>query len=158
MSDICNLADATSMIRSIGEMTQTEAKASQIQLQIEKAFSNLPLTTSYSVLYLIWKDPWMAAGKNTFIDSMLQKIGWSNVISESRYPELNTTTIQALSPEVILLPSEPFPFTEQNRHQLLSIAPLAKIILVDGEMFSWYGSRLVKSPEYFQEIVTGDII
>ena len=152
MSDIYSLQDASNMIQSIGEITETEPVAQQILSDIKKAFSILPIVRSRSVLYLIWRNPWMAAGTNTFIHAMLETIGWRNVIRENRYPEFTTAALQALSPEIILLPSEPYPFKEPHRNELLQILPSSKIIMVDGEMFSWYGSRLVQAPEYFKKI------
>ncbi|MCI0617387.1 helical backbone metal receptor [bacterium] len=152
VSDIYSLQDALNMIQSIGEMTETEPIAQPILRDIKNAFSILPIIPSRSVLYLIWRDPWMAVGTNTFIHAMLETIGWRNAISESRYPEINTSVMQAISPEIILLPSEPFPFKDQHRDELQPILPSSKIIRVDGEMFSWYGSRLVKAPEYFKKI------
>jgi ABC-type Fe3+-hydroxamate transport system substrate-binding protein len=152
MSDITTLNEALDMIRFVGEMTQTEGAAKQLLFDINQAFASLPLAQPCRVLYLIWKEPWMAVGQNTFIDSMLQKIGWRNVITESRYPELTTASIQTLSPDVILLSTEPFPFNEQHRVELQELLPSAKVLLVDGEMFSWYGSRLVKATGYFKEV------
>jgi ABC-type Fe3+-hydroxamate transport system substrate-binding protein len=153
MSDIYTLEDAISMIQSVGEITQTENKAMKLVTEIEQTFKDLLPTQTHKVLYLIWKDPWMAVGKNTFIDSMLKKIGLKNVVGVGRYPELSLNEIQALSSEVILLSSEPFPFNQQHIDELQQFMPSSKIILVDGEMFSWYGSRLVKAPDYFRQVV-----
>lgn len=94
----------------------------------------------------------MAAGKNTFIDAMLTKIGLVNCIHAERYPELSFEEVRRLSPDVILLSSEPFPFQPKNREELQQILPHTKIILVDGEMFSWYGSRLLKAADYFSSL------
>ena len=94
----------------------------------------------------------MAAGKNTFIDTMLSKIGLTNCVAEERYPNLSIEEIVKLSPELILLSSEPFPFQEKHIHELQKVLPNAKILLVDGEMFSWYGSRLLKAPDYFSSL------
>ena len=91
----------------------------------------------------------MAVGRNTFIDEMLSKIGLVNCIEIERYPELSIEEIKVLSPKVILLSTEPFPFQQKDLEELQQILPQTKIIFVDGEMFSWYGSRLLKAAPYF---------
>ena len=105
--------------------------------------------------YFIWKNPWMVAGKENFIDEMLGVCGLENVFLnlEGRYPEISLTDLSEANPEVILLSSEPYPFKEKHMEELKAVCPNAKILLVDGEMFSWYGTRLLKSPSYFQSIV-----
>ncbi|HEY5824937.1 MAG TPA: helical backbone metal receptor, partial [Cyclobacteriaceae bacterium] len=148
MSDIFSLDDALSMIRSIGEITSRQAKSSEIIDVINNEFKTLKPFSSRRCLYLIWKKPWMAAGKNTFIDSMLSKISLINCLDAQRYPELSDRDIVSLSPEVILLSSEPYPFKENHIQELKTLVPTAQVVLVDGELFSWYGSRLVKSPAY----------
>jgi ABC-type Fe3+-hydroxamate transport system substrate-binding protein len=105
-------------------------------------------------MYLIWKNPYMAAGNSTFIDHMLSLCGLINVVSTLRYPEINSSTITNLNPDVILLSSEPYPFKEKHISELQLLAPTAQIKLVDGELFSWYGSRLLQAPEYFKQLLT----
>lgn len=154
MSDIYNLQDALMMIRSVGALVNRVEEAEKLKLSIATSFLNLK-TTKKTVLYLIWKDPYMAAGKATFISDMLNRIGLENKISDvhARYPELNIEDIKALNPELILLSSEPYPFKSNHIKELQSILPDSKIILVDGELFSWYGSRLQTSVAYFNELV-----
>jgi ABC-type Fe3+-hydroxamate transport system substrate-binding protein len=97
----------------------------------------------------------MVAGGNTFIDDMLSRCGFNNVFATSdsmRYPEVDEQQIAEIKPEVILLSSEPYPFKEKHIGELQSICPEAKIIIVDGELFSWYGSRLLQVPDYFEKI------
>jgi ABC-type Fe3+-hydroxamate transport system substrate-binding protein len=107
------------------------------------------------VLYLIWKDPYMAAGKATFIGDMLTRIGLVNSLVDhnGRYPELTQKDIIALNPELIFLSSEPYPFKEKHIQEIQTLLPQTKILLVDGELFSWYGSRLRKSVAYFNELM-----
>ena len=96
----------------------------------------------------------MAAGKATFIGDMLGQINLMNVLydSELRYPELTIEQIQQLNPEVVFLSTEPFPFKDKHINELHALLPNAKIKLVDGELFSWYGSRILKSAEYFNNL------
>lgn len=98
----------------------------------------------------------MAAAGGTFINEMLKYAGFDNVLSgRKRYPQLTEEEIHTLNPEVVLLSSEPFPFKEKHIAELRHLLPDAKIQLVDGEMFSWYGSRLAHAPEYFATLQDG---
>ncbi|MCB9185724.1 MAG: ABC transporter substrate-binding protein [Flavobacteriales bacterium] len=148
VSDVNGLDSALDMIRSIAEITDSDA--SQLTREIETGFAELkPLNSSKRVLYLIWKNPFMAAGPETFINDLLERCGFENVVSETRYPELTEQQIIDLNPEVILLSSEPFPFKEKHIKELQELLRNAAVKLVDGEMFSWYGSRLKFAPSYF---------
>ena len=153
MSNINTLADALGMINTIGAMTDRLDVATRIRSSITEQFLALPGTIGKSVLYLIWRKPWMAAAANTFIDDMLSKIGLINVAGDlSRYPTLSDEEVASLSPDNILLSTEPYPFQEKHFRELKEICPRSNICLVDGEMFSWYGSRLVNAPAYFRTL------
>jgi ABC-type Fe3+-hydroxamate transport system substrate-binding protein len=152
MSDIVTLDDAFRMIDAVGEMTNQREHAMNIVDIIKEQFTELIHRNNISTLYLIWKKPWMAAGKNTFIDSMLSLNGFENVIKHNRYPELSEKDIIDLDPKVVLLSTEPFPFNQSHREKLQQLLPAAKVLLVDGEMFSWYGSRLLYAPDYFNSL------
>lgn len=153
MSDIYNLEDALKTIRAIGGLTDTKEKADSIAAQIRASFRELPFLEK-SVLYLIWK-PYMAAGRGTFIGDMLEKTGLKNVIAaeDSRYPQLSIEEIRDLNPELIFLSSEPFPFKQVHADELQQQLPNTNVVLVDGELFSWYGSRLLRSVAYFHELL-----
>jgi ABC-type Fe3+-hydroxamate transport system substrate-binding protein len=152
MSDIETLSDATAMIRSIGALTNRTLPAQNIANSIEDAFKHVRKVSPMKTLYLIWKKPWMAAGKNTFIDCMLSRLGLINAVERSRYPELSESEMKQIDPDLILLSSEPYPFKVSHREAMKSLCPKAKIVLVDGEMFSWYGSRLLNAPAYFETL------
>lgn len=153
ISDINTLAEALTMIKQVGELVATKAKAAQIADTIKANFDNLiPSSKPLKAAYFIWKDPYMLAGKHTFIDDMLTYSGFENVLSESRYPEIDLETLQQLQPQVILLSTEPYPFKQKHVEALKQHFPNTFIALVDGEMFSWYGSRLLKAPAYFSNL------
>lgn len=154
MSDIYTLNDALRTIRSIGELVNKKEQANSISNDIERSFEKLG-SANKSVLYLIWKKPYMAAGKATFIGDVLNRIGLKNSIEDknARYPELSIEEIKKLNPELIFLSSEPYPFKEQHILELQQELPQTKILLVDGELFSWYGSRLLKSVDYFNQLM-----
>lgn len=153
MSDIANFDDALDMIKKLGDITGKAAGANELVGRIEQQFNNTNIQQSYKkVAYFIWRKPYMVAGKGTFIDDMLQRCGLFNAFDMNRYPEVNAEQIAAAKPEVILLSSEPYPFAEKHVREFKAIVPGARILLVDGEMFSWYGSRLLHAPEYFQSL------
>jgi ABC-type Fe3+-hydroxamate transport system substrate-binding protein len=151
LSDIYTIDDACSMINKIGEICNVSDKANLISKQIHQSFNQINNENLGTCLYLIWKDPYMSVGQNTFINHVLETIGFNNVIQKSRYPELTVEEIVNLNPQTILLSSEPYPFKQKHIDQLQEILPKANIKLIDGEMFSWYGSRLKYSVDYFKE-------
>jgi ABC-type Fe3+-hydroxamate transport system substrate-binding protein len=151
MSDIYHLEDALQMIERVGEITAKEMQANQIIEAISSGFKQ-EFKSKGSVLYLIWQDPLMAVGSATFIDDMLRKAGYINTVMKERYPVLSPEQILELNPEHILLSSEPYPFRQKHVNQFSEKYPEAKIRLVDGEMFSWYGSRLLKAAEYLNSL------
>jgi ABC-type Fe3+-hydroxamate transport system substrate-binding protein len=153
VSDIFNLQDALSMIEEVGRITQKEAMAASLVSEIAHEFSGLYKMPPRKVLYVIWRNPWMAVGSNTFIHEMLVHLGLVNCIANKpRYPELSLHDIASLQPDYILLSSEPFPFQQKHIEEMQEISPSSTIMLVDGEMFSWYGSRLRKAPAYFRSL------
>ncbi len=152
MSDIITFEDSLSMITSLGIITDKVKESAVIIHQIQNSFSGLKKANPQTVLYLIWRKPWMAAGSDTFIHTLLEKMGLENILKDTRYPELKDNDIKKLSPAVIFLSSEPYPFNEQHIEELKQLCPLSKIVLVDGEMFSWYGSRLIQAPAYFNSL------
>jgi ABC-type Fe3+-hydroxamate transport system substrate-binding protein len=153
MTDIVSMEDTYKMITDVGNVTDTSPIAKEIVNQIQLSFTTIKKLGSASVLYLIWRNPWMAAGNKTFINTLLLEMGLKNCLEpKTRYPELSTADIKTLSPDLIFLSSEPFPFNEKHLKELQAISPASKIILVDGEMFSWYGSRLMQAPAYFNSI------
>lgn len=154
ISDIYKLGDALEMIEAVGKLVDREEAALALSLSIAEKFNALQITQSgLRTAYFIWRKPYMVAGKNTFIDDMLQKCGLINAFDLERYPEINAEQLQQAKPDVILLSSEPYPFKKKHIDELKAIVPSAKIKLVDGEIFSWYGSRLLKAPSYFADLM-----
>ncbi|TKC01196.1 ABC transporter substrate-binding protein [Pedobacter cryotolerans] len=153
MSDISNLEEAMLTINQIGELVDRAPEAAYLNHLINAGFKDLQTLAvekniNQTVAYLIWKDPYMFAGKNTFIDDILRKIGLNNIIQQSRYPEIELSKLKTENCQLIFLSSEPYPFKQKHIDEIQSVLPNAKIMLVDGEMFSWYGSRLVKAVNY----------
>ncbi len=156
MSDIYTLEDALSMITSVGQLVEKQERAIEISQRIRKNFNNIKPCAGQSVLYLIWRKPWMGVGSNTFIHTLLTTMGLRNALElNPRYPELNELQIRQLDADYIFLSSEPFAFSNSHIKEINLISPKSKILLVDGEMFSWYGSRLLHAPDYFNTLELG---
>jgi len=154
ISDIYNLDDALDMIKRVGALTGKRPEAKTLSSQVSQQFNQIAIRPSnLKAAYFIWRKPYMVAGSNTFIDSMLRCCGLVNVFEKDRYPEINAETLIEANPDVILLSSEPYPFKEKHIKELKAIVPNAIVRLVDGEMFSWYGSRLLQAPGYFKELI-----
>jgi ABC-type Fe3+-hydroxamate transport system substrate-binding protein len=155
MSDITLLEDAFEMIKQIGLLTGTSEKAIQISEHIEKKFLDLTENNflKKKVAYFIWKDPYMLAAKNTFIDQILARAGFDNVCLLNRYPMVDLLDLKALKPDLIFLSSEPYPFKDEHVLEIKNIFPESSVLIVDGELFSWYGSRLQHTPDYLQKLL-----
>ncbi|MEZ0609201.1 ABC transporter substrate-binding protein [Fibrella sp. WM1] len=161
VTDVVTLPDAYAMIREVGQLVGRSAEASQLASQIEASLDNLwhnvpssiakykPTGRRPRITYLIWRKPWMVAAADTFINAMLAKAGWDNAFAhQTRYPVVSADDLAAAQPDWVFLSSEPYPFKEKHIIELKAICPTARVRLVDGELFSWYGSRLLQSATY----------
>ncbi len=154
VSDVNNIISSCEMIEQIGEIVDKKEKSQQLSLKIKEGFNSLTLNKIISkTVYLIWQNPYMTVGSDTFIHSILEIAGFENVFKyKNRYPEISITDIQDANVELLLLSSEPYPFKEKHISALQKQLPDTKVLLVNGEMFSWYGSRLLLVPEYLQKL------
>ena len=153
MSDIATLDDALAMIRAVGGLTDRAAQAERLADDIAARFAALPHCEPLDAAYLIWKKPWMAAGAGTFIHDMLARAGFRNVFADREcYPEITIDELAGRAPRVVLLSSEPFPFTGAHATALARELPDARVLLVDAMPFSWYGSRLLLAPAAFSAL------
>lgn len=153
LSDVKTLEDAVEMIEAVGQMCRKEAEAIKVNREIQywREKIRTKIKPSRTAAYFIWKDPFMLAGPDTFINAMLQEAGFQNIIeqSEPRYPQVVLDELKQLKPEVILLSSEPYPFNSANLHMMAAFFPNSGHKVVDGELFSWYGSRIISALKYF---------
>lgn len=158
MSDIFTLEDSIEMIDLLGDVLCVKDESNKLvgligaefqkfQSFVQKQMSEKTL----NVAYFIWKNPDMLAGKNTFIDDMLRKCGLNNYSDEERYPIFKVDSNKSL--DYIFLSSEPFPFKEKEVLEFQEKYPESKVMIVDGECFSWYGSRLKLAPNYFKQLL-----
>lgn len=154
VSDIADLDQSLQMIKNIGRITNKNELGNELINRISSSFQQLiPLRPSFSVAYFIWRKPYMLAGNDTFINDLLVRCGLKNVVKMPRYPQISLEKLIDLKPDVILLSSEPYPFREKHTAELKLWLPNTQIYLVDGELFSWYGSRLQHSAAYFKLLI-----
>lgn len=158
VSDIKTIDDTLEMISQYGTMFKCNTEASKINQKIlfhlkdfQTFVKDIPVQ---KVAYFIWRKPWMAAGKDTFINHLLQLCKFENIYeSLGRYPEVAIENIRKEGdPDIVMLSSEPYPFKEEHAFELGRHTHHAKTIFVDGEYFSWYGSRLAKAFDYFKKL------
>ena len=154
VTDVADVDGAVAMIRAVGALVGRDARAGRIANEVEAGFEVLhPAPPAAGpprprrVLYLIWRDPWMAAGGDTIISDVMGRGGWANAVGDrDRYPALTDDEVRVLDPDVVMLSSEPYPFADKHLAEVQALAPRARVVLVDGEAFSWYGSRLRHTP------------
>ena len=150
MSDIYSIQDAQNMMLEVGEMIGKKSEAEEMVRQIKSGFNTLLKNKiERTFLYFIWKDPDYLAGTHTFIHAMLESAGFVNHCRDSRYPEWSTSYGE---PDVVFLSSEPYPFKTEHIALFKKRFPRSEIVIVDGEMCSWYGSRMILSVEYLRSL------
>jgi ABC-type Fe3+-hydroxamate transport system substrate-binding protein len=155
ISKISTITEAFDMMQSLGHITGKSENADRYIILARDGFSQISLLQKegkLNVLYLIWRKPYMAAGTDTYISDVMQYLGWQNALSSlgaegTRYPEISNELLKTLKPDIILLSSEPYPFTERHLNELAPFA-VKSAQLADGEAFSWYGTRMIKSIPY----------
>lgn len=154
VSDIPDIPAAWNMMRDIGVLTGKLQEADKLIGQIKKGFDTLPMAKEpIRSAYLIWRNPYMTVGGDTFISDMMHRSGFVNVFAKSsRYPVVTPEDLVETGCRLLMLSSEPYPFRQKHIDELQRQLTGVKIILVDGEYFSWYGSRMLKSPAYFKQL------
>ncbi len=154
VSDISTYKQAMQAITAIASITNKTAEAALLIQNIEASFEkNIANKGNITAAYLIWKSPYMTVGGDTYISDMMRIAGFENVFKNKfRYPEISLEELKQLNPTLVLLSSEPYPFKEKHIQEIKQTLPDTKILLVDGEMFSWYGSRMLYAAEYFNKL------
>ncbi|RKS45061.1 ABC-type Fe3+-hydroxamate transport system substrate-binding protein [Gillisia mitskevichiae] len=156
ISNIVSFSDSLELISSYGILFQKEMRSKQLISDLTQKTASFQKELSaekLKVAYFIWRKPWMVVGGDTFINSMLEFNGWNNIFkgATGRYPEIDLKVLQNKNPDLILLSSEPFPFQQKHISEIRAFSN-ARIEIVDGEFFSWYGSRQLLALDYFKEI------
>ena len=155
VTDVPTVEAALAMIRTAGRLTDRQEAADSLTRTIARRFATLDATPTLRAAYLIWRDPFMTVGHDTIIHDIMARGGFANVFGDRmRYPEVALDDLAAADPDVLLLPDEPFPFPDKDRFSadLRAAFPDTPIHFVDGQAFSWYGSRLLDTPAYLEQL------
>ncbi len=119
----------------LGVAEVAETRAVMLEASIKGRRRRGPRT-----LVLIWKEPWMSAGPDTYVGDLLRQ-GGLTPIGPDRYPTLTDEALEALSPRIILLPTEPYRFNNRHQADLQRRFPATAVHLLDGQALTWYLSR-----------------
>ncbi len=155
VTEVYDFASALRMITQIGVITNKQTQATSLHNTIQLQFNELMVKKPYKkAIYMIWRKPYMTINGNTFINAMMEKAGFENVFAgkPDNYPVITEDDIKNSKAEIVLLSSEPCHFTRKHIPEFQSMLPTAEIRLVNGEMFTWYGSRMRLAAEYFSSL------
>ncbi|UKB85217.1 helical backbone metal receptor [Chryseobacterium sp. MEBOG06] len=153
VTNVETIEDNYYLLKNLGNLFKKEEKAQLFNLKIYDILNLSKLETPVKAAYLIWKNPYMTIGSDTFIHKILAEIGFENIFKDkTRYPVITTEDLS--DADVIMLSSEPFPFKEKHIEELQVFYPDKKIMIVDGEAFSWYGTHIAKCEHYFKGLLT----
>lgn len=152
ISDIYNFQDAFKMMEKLSVILNKEGETQKLITDIKASLKPIKnIFKQKTVAYFIWNKPYMLAASNTYINFALNYLGLKNAVENlQRYPEVNNETLKKLNPDICFLSSEPFPFKQKHVLELQQILPKSKIIIVDGEVFSWYGPRMLHLADFLK--------
>lgn len=146
VTEISSVEDALLAVYDLGSICGAEKKAKELAAAIQSELEDVPSEPVLETAYFIWKNPWMTVGRDTYIQSVMEHFHLKNIFrDQTRYPEVTLTDLKARNPELILLSTEPYPFKEKHIKEIEDVIKSSKIVLVNGEWFSWYGSRMLDS-------------
>jgi ABC-type Fe3+-hydroxamate transport system substrate-binding protein len=153
--------ETAQMVRAIGAALERPNEAERIASDIERRAARVRGSARQAppvrYAYLIWRNPWMVAGGNTFVTAMLALPGGVNLFADhpDRYPTVTPEELATVGPDVVLLSSEPFPFTEKHADELAAATglPRDRMQLADGEYLTWHGSRTPDGVDYAERVI-----
>jgi ABC-type Fe3+-hydroxamate transport system substrate-binding protein len=157
-----NVAETIESIRSIGEALgvpeRAEAIAHDIAARTARVRESVAGQTLARYAYLIWRNPYMAVSGDTYVSNLIAEAGGENVFADrtDRYPQISAEELGEADPHLVLLSSEPFPFTERHIDELVELTslPRDRFVLVDGELLSWHGPRTGEGVQYAREVLS----
>lgn len=148
VAQVETIAMALTMIKKLGLLTNSTDAANALIDDIQA--TELPTVTGRAA-YMMWRKPYMVVGATTYINDLLQTIGFTNPFTthDGRYPAVTIEQLQDAQLDYLLLSSEPFPFAQKHIDELQPHLPNTRIQLIDGEMF-WYGAKMKEAATYLQ--------
>jgi iron complex transport system substrate-binding protein len=146
------VAEIPALLRHFGRLTGREEESEKISLRVEEALDRVEVGMGFRYVYLIWKDPWMTVGPRTYIADLLRRVGGSllfkeEMFSESDYPTFSESDVLAASPDIVILPDEPYRFREEHARFFQQRLPASRVVLVSGDDFCWHGVRTLRGLE-----------
>ena len=147
------VAEGVRMVEELGAVTGTAERAGEIAAGIWPLYHQAErlgeTRRPAGVFCPIWRNPYMTINRDTYVHDMLRLCGGRNVFPErsERYPEVTLDEVAAASPEVILLPDEPYRFRKAHVQDFAPYEDIpavreGRIHLVDGKLLTWYGPRI----------------
>lgn len=154
VGEVQSVQDVYKLIGDLGDITGKQEKAKDLIETIQQRFNALPSAEGKRVAYVIWKNPYMVVGQNTYINSLLERLGFVNGFAkyEGRYPVVAKEDLKEAKLDYLFLATEPFPFQEEHIPAFTSFLPNTEVRIIDGEMF-WYGPRMIEAADYFQKFL-----
>ncbi len=154
ISDIYNFNDAFYMMKKLSVILNKESETQKLITTIKASLKPIKnIFKNITVAYFIWNKPYMVAANNTYINFVLNYLGLKNTAHNlQRYPEVNEVILKKINPNICFLSSEPYPFKQKHIIELQQILPASKIIIVDGEVFSWYGTRILQLADFVKQL------
>lgn len=156
------VADGICMIEKLGEVldcrTTSDPLVTHLRAVYERVTHESAQNPRLRVFCPIWRKPWMAFNANTYADNMLWCCGGENIFRENaeRYFSTTLEDVVALAPDVVLLPSEPYPFTTKHFEHLKPLVntPAGRaghFYCIDGMALCWYGPRIANGLEQLSQ-------
>lgn len=154
VAEVRSIADAYRMIEDISSLLDREEQGRRLVQTIKDRFQHLPRANGMKAAYVIWRNPYMVVGGDTYIHSVLETLGFSNPFAnfEGRYPVVTQDDLANAGLDYLFLATEPFPFKDRHKQEFSQFLPNTKIEIVDGEMF-WYGAKMVEAAHYFEAML-----
>ncbi|MDY7102011.1 MAG: helical backbone metal receptor [Actinomycetota bacterium] len=139
---ISSVADVPAEMAALADAAGLDPAASAVELPegVHRAAGGAHGAVRPRAFVPIWRRPWMSLNRDTYGSSLLEHLGIDNVCADDdvRYPEVGLDEIRRRRPDVVLAPTEPYPFGERHLAELREIAPA---VLVDGQDLFWWGTR-----------------
>jgi ABC-type Fe3+-hydroxamate transport system substrate-binding protein len=151
---------AVKMILDLGVLTDTQERASEHAASCDFFLESIDLSIAgppLRTVCMIWRDPWMAVGPDSYVSALLDRIGFVNVFTKAdgRYPETTLDAVIERQPEVIILPSEPYAFRKQDKDELDDLLSargvMASTLRMDGSLLTWFGTRTIKGLRFLYD-------
>ena len=157
-SDVTSIDQSINLISDLGLALNCRTESSnlidKIKFKLDRFNHFMKKKSQRTVAYFIWANPYMAAGNDTYINELLKLNKFQNIYAHmSRYPKVEISRIRHEGdPEIIFLSSEPYPFKDHHAMEIGSYTNRSTTVFTDGELFSWFGPRLLLALDYFEKL------